>query len=551
MKKFIPLLLALLFAIAACQADPTVAPGPPGSTTIAPTLPVQATAAPGEPTRAPVTLRAVGSPTPTRPRSPGGAIVIAGVGAPSREITLLPEFVSRGLYDSLLRVNPQTGDLTPGLAQRWLVSEDSKTFVFMLRNDVKWHDGTALTAEDVVFTLQALSNPDIRVNPAADFGPLDQVTATDTLSVSITFREAYCAALTYIGTIPILPRHKLEDKPLIGVTNEDLIGTGPLILENWDEDELTFSRNPNYWGGAPQIVDWTFRAYPTERAAMDAVRQGSADLVVSDADLENSVTVPFVENEFYALALNVKRPPFDDVNVRKAIAFALDRSRFTQQFNGAQLLETGLLPTFWALPPNIAQPKFDIARARLLLTQAGFTDTDRDGFLERQGKPLEVTLWAQVEEPRSETAAQMVRQQLAQVGVRAVLKFTDRTLFLTRIFLQEYDLGLVHFNIPLDPDQQYFWTSSEDDPGFGLNITGYSNDRIDQALAAGNQTARCEPLARKNAYAPVLQQIAQDTPMVFLFAPPRVMNHSPRVEPGAPSPFAGAFWDLNIWQVVE
>jgi peptide/nickel transport system substrate-binding protein len=548
-KKISPLLLGLFLVLAACEAEPTLVPNsnPSPVPTTPPTSLVPATLVPN--TTSVAAPSPVVSPLPTTARGPGGSIVIAGVGVPSREITALPEFVSHGLFDSLLRINPQTGDLIPGLAERWLVSEDAKTFVFILRNNVEWHNGTSLTAEDVVFTLQALSNPDIRLNPAADFGPISAITATDARTVTITFREAYCAALTYIGTIPILPQHRLEEKALTNVENEDLVGTGPLVLEEWDEDMITFTRNPNYWNGAPQIVDWTYRVFPDERAARDAVRQGRADFLIGDSTIEDVTTTPLVENAFYALALNVSRKPFDDVRVRQAIASALDRSQFTQQFTIAVPIETSLLPPYWALPSNISQPKFDAARARQLLTQSGLRDSDGDGILEQNGKPLEVTLWAQAEEPRSEVGAQMVREQLARVGVRAVLKLTDRTLFLTRVFLQEYDLAFVHFNIPLDPDQHYFWASEEDDPGFGLNVTGYSNARIDQALTAGNQVARCEPVARKNAYAPVFQQIAQDTPMVFLFAPVRSIGANVRVGGIVPSPFVGAYWNLNMWQV--
>lgn len=550
MKNFSPAILFLLILLAACQAEPTLVPNPPSTNTSAPTTP--ATSTERSPQRSTTATRAPSpaanvSPSSTTPQRPVGSIIVAGVGAPSREITALPEFVSRGLFDSLLRVNPQTGALIPGLAARWLVSEDAKTFTFILRNDVKWHDGTPLTADDVVFTLQTLSNPDIRLNPAADFGPIEKVTATDARTVSITFREVYCAALTYIGTVNILPKHRLEDKTLTNVVNQDLIGTGPLILKEWEDNALTFTRNANYWNGAPHLVDWTYQVFPDERAARDAVRQERANVLVSDSAIGETTNTAYAANEFYALAMNISRKPFDDARVRQAMAYALDRAQITQEIGGAAL-ETSLLPTYWALPPNITQPNYDAARARQLLSDAGWRDSNGDGIIEQAGKPLELTLWAQADSPTSETAAQLAREQLARVGVRAILKLTSRTLFLTRVFLQEYDLALAHFNIPLDPDQHYFWAASEDDPGFGLNVTGYVNARVEGALSAGNRAARCEPSARKNVYTPVFQNIAQDTPMVFLFAPTHVVN-TMRVNRIAPSSYAGAFWNLNMWEV--
>lgn len=481
-------------------------------------------------------------------RPPSGSIVVAGVGAPARETTALPEFVSRALYDSLLRVNPRTGDLIPGLAEQWLVSEDAKTFVFILRENVKWHDGAPLTADDVAFTLSALADADIRIHPAADFGPLQSITATNARTVSITFREAYCAALTSIGMVPILPKHLLENKSLANLADDEWIGTGPLLLREWRTDTITFTRNPTYWNGAPQIVNWTYRAFPNENAARDAVRQKRADVLVTENPLAEIPNLPIAANEFYALALNTKRAPFDDARVRQAMAAALAPDEFTQTLAGTKI-QTSLLASFWAHPNNLTPIPFDAARARQLFSQAGWRDTDGDGVLDQDGKPFEVTLWARAEEPRSELGAQLARQQLAQVGVRAILKLTDRILFLTRAFLQEYDMALVHFNIPLDPDQRYFWASSETEPGFGLNVTGYENARVDQALNAGNRIARCEPNARKNAYAPVFQQLSQEVPMVFLFAPNRFVNARQGVQGIAPSSFAGDFWNLNTWEV--
>lgn len=477
--------------------------------------------------------------------------MIAGIGAPSREITKLPAFVTRALFDSLLTLDPEDGHLLPGLAERWLVSEDAKTFVFMLRQGVQWSDGTPLTAEDVVFTLQATSNPDVRIHPAADFGPIDTITATDARTVSITFHEAYCAALTYIGLVPILPKHLLENDGLANVSNEKLIGTGPLVLQEWNDEAITFTRNAKYWNGAAQIVDWTYRFYPDERSARAAVQQNQADLMMGTTAVADKQNAAAPVNEFYALAFNVKRPPFDDVKLRQAVSMALDRNQLVQAMQPTQnTIESSVLSSFWAAA-RVRQPAFDLAKAQQALAALGWRDTDGDGVLDKGGKKLQMTLWAQLEEPRSELTTQLVREQFVRVGVEPILKMSERTLFLTRVFLHEYDLALVHFNIPLDPDQHYFWAESEDEPGFGLNVTGYNNATVESALTAGNQVARCEMTAREKTYAPVFQQIAQDTPMLFLFVPTQVLSTSDVVSGTSPSPFSGAYWNLNTWTVAR
>lgn len=539
--------IALLF-LAACQTDagtviaptPRSAPALSADTTTPPTLGAHETRAPSPtapPTRAP---------TPTV-LTRGGAITLADVAAPMTDITALPDFVANALYDSLLKINPQDGSLMPGLAERWLVSDDAKTIVFILRQDVKWHDGKPLTPDDVVFTLTTLADAKTRLRPAADFGSLQTVTAVDARTVSVTFSEPYCAALTYFGAVKILPKHILENESLANPPPEKLIGTGPLILQTWQDDTLVFRANEAYWQGAPWITNWTLRLYANERAARDAARQNQVDVALTQTALTEMSNAPFTDNSFYALAFNTQRAPFDDARVRQAFAMALNRDALAAPRGGP--LETSLLSAFWAQPDKLAQPKFDLARARQLLADAGWRDTDGDGVADKDGAPLLITLWAQADGATAEETAQRVRAQLEPLGAHAVLKLAERTLFLTRVFLQEYDLALAHFNIPLDPDQHYFWSSAEDAPGSGLNVTGYRNARVDAALQAGNRVARCEPPARKSAYAPLFQQIAQDTPMVFLFAPTRVLNAQPRVKNLAPSSFASAFWNLNAWQL--
>lgn len=538
----------LLFFLAACESDPatpTVAV-PDNTPTVFKTETPAPTLRPGETRTVAPTQTATRAPSPTV-RARGGSISVAGVGALTTEITALPGFVTHALYDSLLQINPQDGSLTPGLAERWLVSDDAKTVVFILREGVTWHDGQPLTTDDVAFTLQALSDEQTRMTPAADFGALQTVTATDARTVTLTFREPYCAALTYIGAVPILPKHVLENDSLTNLAPEKWIGTGPLKLQTWQTDTATFRANDAYWNGAPWLTEWTYRAYPNERAAYDAVRQGQADVALTQSAIADAQNAPFADNALYALAFNTKRAPFDDARVRQAVAFALDRAALANAHG--TVLETSLLPAFWANPGNLAPPPLDVTRARQLLSDAGWRDTDGDGIADKDGKPLTFTLWAQSDDPLAEETAQRVRAQLQNIGAQAVLKLADRTLFLTRVFLQEYDTALAHFNIPLDPDQNYFWSAAEDAPGYGLNVTGYQNAAVENALAKGNAVAQCEPNARKNAYAPVWQQLAADAPMVFLFAPNQVLNTDARVQGVAPGSFAGPFWNLEQWSM--
>jgi peptide/nickel transport system substrate-binding protein len=347
-----------------------------------------------------------------------------------------------------------------------------------------------------------------------------------------------------------LPKHRLEGKTLDNVAPEDLIGTGPLVLEDWQDDTVTLRRNAEYWDGAPWINEWTYRAYADGEAGQTALESGSVDVLAGALVPSAQSLTSVAANEFYALVINLKRAPFDDQRVREALAHALDRTTLARSGTPPSFpIETSLLPAFWALQHAASPPTYDSERALQLLTDAGWSDSDGDSILDKEGKPLEVTLWAQADGPYSERTALLVREQLAKVGIRPVLKLDDRILFWTRMFLQEYDLAIAHFNIPLDPDQRYFWASSEDEPGFGLNLTGLSKSQVDLALEAGARTPRCDADARAEAYAPVFETIDHEIPMIFLFAPPLAVSAENSVSGIQPSSFAGPFWNLNQWGV--
>lgn len=515
----------------------------------------------------------------------GGSIVIAGVGHPSRGVTTLPNFVSNALYDSLARVDPTDGSLKPGLAESWEVSDDSRTITFHLRAGVLWDDGQSLTAQDVVFTVKALSSPEVRINPAADFGPIADVLAADSRTVTVKLKQGYCPSLTSIGTLKVLPEHVLgtalaptaagtsqgasnptasaEGEGQVDLNSLDppkLVGSGPLVLRDWTADRITFTSNGSYWAGAPRISSWTYLIFNNVADAVAAVDSGQADVLSSEAgqiigseSAADYRSYTRLSAQFYSLAMNNQNGILADARIRQAIAFSLDRAKLAGDIFGkdAKVLSTSVLPGFWVNPVNTSPPAFDPVRARQLLEDSGWSDSDKDMTLDKEGKPLQMTLYAVADDPVSEPLAFSIRSMLAQVGFRVLLQLDDRDEMLTRLFLHEFDLAVAPWGIPLDPDQHWYWDSTENIPGEGLNFVSYANPRVDELLRRGILASRCDYSARKAIYAQIYGMIAGDLPQVFLFAPPTTIRARLRVVGLAPSPFAGDYWNLNSWEVVR
>jgi peptide/nickel transport system substrate-binding protein len=387
--------------------------------------------------------------------------------------------------------------------------------------------------------------------------------------VIVRLNEGYCAALTNIGTLKILPEHihgASTPSPSNGAgdgganspSTDQFVGSGPLILQAWNADSITFVPNPNYWNGTPTINNWTYRIFSSAADAEAALNSGDADVL----DRENArpirtslpagvKTFTRTANQFYSLAINLERDIFKDARVRQALASALDRPRLAQDlFNrDAKVMQTSLLPAFWSDSASATQPAYDPARARQLLTDAGWRDSDGDGILDKDGKPLNITLWAVADDPVDEPLAFEARSMLAQSGFQVLLQLDDRDELLTRLFLHQFDLAIAPWNIPLDPDQHWYWQSTENKQGEGLNFVSYSNPQVDDLMKRGNAAAKCDSSARRTVYAQAFRTIASDVPQVFLFAPPAYLDTRARVYGVSPSSFAGDYWNLNSWEV--
>src|SRR5574341_516624 len=213
----------------------------------------------------------------------GGSIVIGAVGNMNLGANAMPLFLQDAIYDSLLRPDPANGALKPALAESYDVSNDATMFTFHLKRGVRWHNGNAFTADDVVATINAFSSPNFRGTPVTDFGPLVKASAPDAQTVQVSFRDGYCPALTYIGTMKIFPRAVAENANFPRLTSAQLIGTGPLKFVSLGEDQFVLMRNENYYRGALPIDSWMLRLFPDAAALRAAFASKQIDVMAAES----------------------------------------------------------------------------------------------------------------------------------------------------------------------------------------------------------------------------------------------------------------------------
>jgi peptide/nickel transport system substrate-binding protein len=546
-------------------ATPTpVSPSPVASETALPTL----TSLTADISALPLTPTPVPTPTLTHTPMPfprGGRVVEVGLAGVSTLNPLLAaddDDLSRAvgglLFDGLLRVHPQTAALTPGLALDWRVSDDGRTFTFHLRPGVTWHDGRPFSAADVTFTLAVAGDPEGPSPFRFALAGVSQAMAPDSMTVVVTFDEPGCDALYAVGRVPILPRHLLEGQGLAEAAfNQRPVGTGPFLFAAWKADgSLVLNANQDYWAGRPHLDGWLYRLAPDMAGLQEDLRLGRAHLARLPDGLEVASlpeafhVLSYPADRWYFLALNNDHPALRDGAVRRALALALDRERLLAAALGGQgaLMDTPWLATHWAIAGASLTPlAYAPGQARQLLAEAGWRDTDGDGLLDQDGRPLHVDISANLGNPARERIALLAQQYWHAMGVSAQVEALPWGTFVDDLFRHAFDVGVFDWPLEPGPDQTWLWAAGENGPGTGFNFVSYEDAQVDRLLKQGRTAPACDPARRAAAYRDLAVRLAADQPYIFLFVAHRRLGVAEALVGPQPGPYGRLYWNVTDW----
>jgi peptide/nickel transport system substrate-binding protein len=445
------------------------------------------------------------------------------------------------LFEPLVRVLP-TGSVQGRLASQWDVSPDGRTYSFTIRPNTRWSDGTAVTADDVVFTVRTVQDPQF---PGAVLNQSWKdiiATAVDSGHVRFALPGHNAGFLANLELLDILPSHLLAGRSMAELAsaspNLNPVGTGPFRMVANLGDRIQLERNPFAWR-RPWLDTMTIRSFPSQTAALDALDRGQIDglanLTPSAAAQERAnrqVSVLTASTYQYAeLLVNLKtdEPYFQDVRVRQAIAKAIDRAAIIRDVLGGQAVpDDGPIPRSisWAYDSAAQQPAYDPAAAGKLLDDAGWALVN--GVRTKGSVSLSFGLTVSSDVPPYERVAQKVAEQLTQVGIVAEVRpVTTASLIHDYLNPRTFDMTLTAFDNGPDPDVYTFWHSSQAHPG-GFNFSGMKkNVFIDGDLEDGRNTL--DLTARAKAYATFQEDFAKEIPAVFLYSPRYVMAISRRI----------------------
>jgi len=448
------------------------------------------------------------------------------------------------LFNGMVDISPEDLSPIPDLAKSWEVSDDSLTFTFYLRDDVTWHDGAPFTAHDVKFTYEAMLNEDINSIRRADLVDIltpEQIVVLDDYTIQFQLSQVDAAFLISRAVLPIVPQHILGDLTPEEFNAADFntlspIGTGPFTFREWvKDDHVAVVRNPDYFGGAPNIDFWYLKVLEDAIVEFAQLQTGEVDYSdgVTSSVWEEALaqehlscdTYPQFSFTFYIYQLDAEKTPlFLDVRTRKALLYAMDREAMVESivFGLGQVAQTVVPPMSWAYnPDNEPTYSYDVEKAKALLDEAGWKDEDGDGVREahgvmgvEDGTPFSFEIHTNAGNTEREQVIVAFQQFWAEVGVEAqpmTVDFPTLLAMLTETY--EFDMIIVGFNWDVDPDQKTMWHT--DSFGGGFNMNTYSNARMDEVLDAALLTTDQEE--RKEYYYEMQAILAEEVPAPILY----------------------------------
>ncbi len=325
-----------------------------------------------------------------------------------------------------------------------------------------------------------------------------------------------------------LPRHVLEGKDLnrYPAYDRNPLGTGPYRVKEWRTGEyLLLERNEDYWRGPPAIKQILFRFLPSSNTRMNQLRSGEVHIVdnvpldkVREAELVDGLTVSrTMANSYAHVALNLREvPAFDDIRVRQAVAHAINRKAIAEDVleGVVTVVDSVIQPPSWAFNPEVQFYNYDPEKARSLLLEAGWADSDGDGVVDKDGKSLSFIGTTRSGHAEWEKVLQVLQAQLRDVGIQLEIRNYEPTLLGELWFGGKLQFFLSAWTLPADPEITLFFAADRTPPR-GRNIYFYENAELTEILYGSDQTVDREE--RKEMLFRAQEIVARDIPLIPLY----------------------------------
>ncbi|GGE27351.1 peptide-binding protein [Pullulanibacillus camelliae] len=464
--------------------------------------------------------------------------------------------VNRVLFDGLTKPGKDLQP-SPDLATSWETSNDGLVWTFHLRKGVKWHDGKPFTADDVAYTFNDIAlKKSLGANNASYFKSVKNVEVVDDHTVKFNLSSPFAALPAYLSyNTEILPKHIFEGKDpwnLTSFNKKNPVGTGPFKIKSYTSGQsVVLERNDDYWGDKAKLDEVEYKVLPDANTQIAQLLSGELSIfALSDLSsidmLKNSPKVDVAGKDipdFYWVIVNQKEKKYQDQRVRQAFEYAIDRKNIIKTVlkGYGKVANAAISPALSQYyTDDVKQYNYDPKKAKELLAEAGWKDTNGDGIVDKDGKPFTVNFEIGLQ-GNLKAIAQLVQQYLKIVGIDVKLKTMDWNSMIDKVVIQrDYDMTLNWWKYAADPDLSAYMHT-----GGGNNIPAFSNKELDELLEAGAQTSDVDK--RKQIYNDAQKVMSEQLPYLFLFYPEEVLVKQKTLKGVPDLDYSDTLYYINEW----
>ncbi|EJR97443.1 ABC transporter substrate-binding protein [Bacillus mycoides] len=472
--------------------------------------------------------------------------LVVGISKPGG--VFLPYFQQNGwdgnvtsvIFASLVSTDKQ-GKPTPEVAEKWDISSDQLTYTFHLRKDLKFSDGSPLTADDVAFTLTLLHDKayegDKDISQYAVKGgkeykegkatSIEGIQVVDPQTIKITTEKVNSQALTALGGEVLSKAYYGKDYKqntsldYLKALYEKPIAAGPYKFEKYiPGQEVRFVANENYYAGKPKIPNFIYKITSGD-TKLQLFQTGEVDytgLGTGDEVLEQAKALEFANIQietaasFSYIYMNNNKPYLKDKKVRQALIYGLDRKKYvdTALKGYGTVANVPIHPTSWAYTEEgVNKYEYDKEKAKKLLDEAGWK-VGSDGIREKDGQKLKLSYFGPSSAKDSDLLIPIAKENYKEIGVEFNPEFMDFNTMLSKVNKGDYDLASVSTPITSDPSE----TAGEYLSGVNEKSLGYKNTKVDELIQKGIETVDIEK--RKPIYKELYKELSDDPPVILL-----------------------------------
>ena len=454
-------------------------------------------------------------------------------------------------------------ELAPLLAKNWEWNQDSTSVTVNLRDDVYWSDSVKFTAQDVIFTFDLYSDPDVQ---SRFYGMFQNFYQDKNLHIDVnkTFEalSSYKLKINFIKksspdlfelACPILPKHIYEKYDRKKLSSADLstnpVIDGPFKLYKWEKGQsIILSANDKSFLHKPGTIDrLIFKVVPDYNSRLTQLKNGEIDVMESirpedKNDLGKNINiVPVKGREYEYLGWNnistdeyakgkiVQNKLFGDKNVRMALTHAIDRKEILDEYlqGSGQIAVSSVSPIFKNYIDSTITPyDYNIDKAKTLLAQEGWKDSDNDGVLDKGGMKFSFTLNIPSGNPRRDYEATIIKNNLKEIGIQVDVQTIEPSTFFDELYKKKFNAWIAGFIIPLPMSLKPFWNSDIQSNIF--NVANYQNKQADNIMDQLEE--RISEKERIELYKKFENIMHEDQPVTFMFWLDDAVGYNKRIK---------------------